>query len=383
MRETPTFAPVRRAHRGLLSACCLLFLSLRGQVAVPAPAAPATIDKVENAGLLFTDNHAGVTGTDAGYSIDLGNKSLWLFGDVFLADPVSPDRKYVGSLSNCALLVPAGRGPKQLSRYRFLTDPRRGIARQVLPNAPDEPGSIRLWPFGGWFDSAAKRVYLFYGKIQVTGNGPLDFRSLGTGLAVSNASAPESIEFARVARSSEHQLWWQEEKRDSTFGNAVIDSAPGEYLYVVGVQTRAGRKYGKIARVLKSRIAQFAGYEYYAGGDTAPRWTGNAIDAADVEGLVDFPTELSIAFNRYLGGYVAVHSVGLSERGRLSLAPNPWGPYKPIGEIGTPHRAFGRGFCYAGKEHPELSEEDGRVIYITYVDSERYWLQLLRVTFKR
>ena len=47
----------------------------------PHLSAPS-VQKVENAGLLFTDNAAGVSGTDAGYSIPLQAQSLWLFGDV-------------------------------------------------------------------------------------------------------------------------------------------------------------------------------------------------------------------------------------------------------------------------------------------------------------
>src|SRR5262245_37586007 len=68
------------------------------------------IEKVENAGLLFTDNPAGVSGTDAGYSLPLGEQTLWLFGDVFLLHPTDPAKPYVGGVSNCALLVPAGHG---------------------------------------------------------------------------------------------------------------------------------------------------------------------------------------------------------------------------------------------------------------------------------
>ena len=38
---------------------------------------------------------------------------------------------------------------------------------------------------------------------------------------------------------------------------------------------------------------------------------------------------------------------------------------------------------YAGKEHPELAREDGRVIYVTYVDSNVYMPHLLEVTLRR
>jgi hypothetical protein len=114
-----------------------------------------------------------------------------------------------------------------------------------------------------------------------------------------------------------------------------------------------------------------------------PTWSRKHEDASDVEGLRDIPSELSVAYNRYLGGYLAIHSIGISDRIRLSLAPKPWGPYRQIAEIGAPHRAFEKAFCYAGKEHPELSEQGGKVVHVTYVDSQRYWLQLLKVTLER
>ena len=72
----------------------------------------------------------------------------------------------------------------------------------------------------------------------------------------------------------------------------------------------------------------------------------------------------------------------ISEKIRLSLSKEIWGPYEPIGEITAPHKAFAKAFCYDGAEHPELAEENGRIIYITYVDSDRYWEQLYKVTLQ-
>lgn len=349
----------------------------------PAQTAPLPqVEKVENAGLLFTDNPAGVSGTDAGYSIPLPNQTLWLFGDVFLLDPTSPAKRFVGAVSNCALLVPAGRGPGSLQRYRFLTDPASGLARQALPNAPSDGKEVRYWPYGGWYSPAERQVYLYYARVRTTGTGPFAFQVDGHGLACADARVPERIQFARRPAPDAGDVWWSGEGERPLFGGAVVSGAPGDYLFVIGVQERDGRKRGKLARVRKDRIGDLRAYEYYAGGDP-PRWSLQVEAAADVEGLSDFPSELSVSYNPYLGGYLAVHSVGLSERVRLTLASAPWGPYRPIGEIGTPHRALSTGFCYAGKEHPELSEDRGRIIYITYVDSDRYWLQLLKVTLHR
>lgn len=348
----------------------------------PANAAGPRLLRVENGGLLFTDNRAGVSGVDGGYSLPLGAQTLWLFGDVFLQHPTAPDRHYVGGVSNCALLVPRGRGMEPLRRYTFLTDPKSGLARPVIPDAAGEGAGTRLWPAGGWYDAAHRRAYLYYSIVRTTGGGgPFDFRVEGMGLACADASRPAALQFTRLKTGRGSALWWPGGGTAPIFGAAVITDAPGDYLYIVGVQERGGRKFGKMARVLKRRIADLDAYEYFAGSMPAPRWSQSLAEAADIEGLTDFPNELSIAYNPYLGGYLAVHSVLISPRARLSLASQPWGPYRPIAEIGTPHLAFADAFCYAGKAHPELAEQKGKILYITYVDSRRYWLSLLKVTF--
>jgi hypothetical protein len=372
--------------RLLLSLFLLLFpkpIAL-GQGQVPPRRSTPGVEHVENGGLLFTDNQAGGSGTDAGYSIPLQTQTLWLFGDVFLLDPASPTKTYVGGVSNCALLVRKGAGAAPLRSYTFLTDPATGTARQVLPLASGEGTTIRYWPYGGWYCPEDRRVYLYYARIRVTGSGAFDFQVEGHGLACADASTPERLQFTRLPAAASKPLWWPGTAGGTLFGCAVVANCPGDLLYVVGVQERAGRKWGRLARVRKSRITDLNAYEYFAGGtDQAPRWSHDIDEAADVPGLNDFPNELSVAYNPYLGGYLAVHSVGISERARLSLAPNPWGPYTPIAEIATPHRAFAHAFCYASKEHPELAEAHGRTIYLTYVDSDRYWLRLLKVTLHR
>ena len=360
----------------------LILLILPLAVFAQGQARPDVV-KVENGGLLFTDNSAGVSGCDAGYSIPLPHQTLWLFGDVFLLDPQSPEKTYVGGVSNCAALTAKGTGAAPLRTYSFLTDAKTGLARQVLPLSADEPQNDRVWPFGGWHSPKEKRVYLYYARVHPTGGGALNFQIAGHGLAYADAAKPDALRFIPIPAAPNQPLWWTGEKGKILFGSAVIADESDEYLYVVGVQEREGVKRGKLARVPKNRITDFAAYTYYAGSNAAPQWSATLEAAADITGLNDFPNELSIAYNAYLGGYLAVHSIGISDKLRLSLAPHSWGPYTQIAEIPAPHRAFSKAFCYAGKEHPELAEERGRVVYITYVDSERYWLRLLRVTLEK
>lgn len=346
-------------------------------------AAPA-VSAVENGGLLFTDNQAGISGVDAGFSIPVGRTTLWLFGDVFLLDPVRPSKPYVGGVSNCGLIVPSGKGTAPLRRYTVLTDPGTGLARQLVPDLPGESDKTRLWPMSGWYDAASKRLYVYYADVKITGPDTYDFRSDGNGLAAADASSPQALRFERLKWNGS-TVWWPNEGGVPQLGTSVVADGPGvgDRLYIYGHVQRDGRTLGALARVPRSRIADLSAYEYFSGVDGKPLWSSEPAKAAPVEGLCDFPSELSVSWNPYLGGWLAVHNLVLEDRIRLSLAPHPWGPFREMAVIGAPRQALRKDPCYAGKEHPELAEAGGRIIYITYVDSSRYWLQLLKVTLQR
>ncbi|HEY3415190.1 MAG TPA: DUF4185 domain-containing protein [Armatimonadota bacterium] len=348
-------------------------------LAASAHAAPSVV-AVENGGLLFTDNPAGVSGTDAGFSSPIGDKTLWIFGDVFLLDPSKPEKPYVGNVSNCGLLVPTGKGTAPLKRYGFLTNPQTGLARQLIPLANREKDDTRLWPGGSWYDAATKRLYLYYSGISILGDGVYNFRCNGWGLCVADTSKPEAIRFDRLHPKGREWMW-PNAPGATVYGNATLDG--GDWLYVYGAHDDRPGSSARLARVRKTDVTDPEAYEYFSGSPDKPSWSRKQEDAADVQGLRDFPSELSVAYNRYLGGYLAVHNVILDDRIRLSLAPHPWGPFTKIADIGAPRQALQKNPCYAGKEHPELAEDGGRIVYITYVDQQRYWLQLLKVTLKR
>lgn len=349
-----------------------------GQQTTPALAG---VVRVENAGLLFTDNTAGVNGTDAGYSVPLDSQTLWLFGDVFLQNPTSAHKPFAGGVSNCGLLASRGKGPAALKRYEFLTDPDSGMARQLIPRLPDEDDKVRLWPFGGWYSALERRVYLYYARVRVTGGGPLDFRAEGYGLAAADARNPKNLAFKRLRNAEGSVIWWPAGAGRPVFGSAVL--ARGDKLYVFGYQDRGFRKFGKLARVRQESVSNSRAYEFFSGTPESPAWSADPGLASDIQGLTDFPTELSVSYNMFLGGFLGAHSQNLGEKARLSLASSPWGPYRVIGDIDTRHQPFAKAFCYAGKEHPEMAEEHGRIVYLTYVDSSRYWLRLLKVTLSK
>jgi hypothetical protein len=299
-------------------------------------------------------------------------------------DPTSPAKRYIGGVSNCGLLTSAGSGARPLRKYRFLTEPSKRAARQLIPLEAGEGNETRLWPFGGWFDPSRNKAYLYYGIVKTTRTGdPFGFKMIGTGLAEADPTRLEIEGFRRLRTGSGGSVWFKSEEEPTFGASAFTDPRDRANLYVIGVSERSGRKFGRLARVPVSRITDPSAYLYFSGSPDAPAWSTSSKHGTDIEGLADFPSEFSISYSKYAGGYLAVHSVGIGEKIRLSVAPQPWGPYRQVGEIGAPHRAFAKAFCYAGKEHPELREDGGRIIYVTYVDSERYWLQLLKVTLAK
>jgi hypothetical protein len=298
--------------------------------------------------------------------------------------PANPAKNWVGSVSNTALVTAAGHGRAPLAHYRFMQDPKTGVARPVIPNLPGEDGKIRLWPFGSWFDAATHTAYLYYGRIKLGGSGgPLDFKLEGFGLARANTSHPDALTFTRLPNAHGDLIWWRNGEGPQV-GAAVITRPGDPYLYLICDQMTSDKHYGSLARVRRTEITSSTAYEYLSGSSPAPRWSANPAESVHLDGLSDFPSELTVSYNAYLGGYLAVFSEGIfSQKVALKLAPEPWGPYRLIGEIGTPHQAFSNAFCYAGKEHPELSEDGGKTIYVTFVDNLRYWLQLLKVTLEK
>ncbi|MCB1690096.1 MAG: hypothetical protein KDI33_16490, partial [Halioglobus sp.] len=72
-------------------------------------------------------------------------------------------------------------------------------------------------------------------------------------------------------------------------------------------------------------------------------------------------------FNAYLNRFVAIYSENLGSTAMLRTAPHPEGPWSEpieIFSIDAPHNL--NGWVYDFLAHPEYSQDDGKVIYITY-----------------
>ncbi len=90
---------------------------------------------------------------------------------------------------------------------------------------------------------------------------------------------------------------------------------------------------------------------------------------------------MSAAYNPYLKRHVAVHTLLRENKIVLRTAPQRTGPWSAPQVVYRPKKVNDKALIYAGKEHPELARENGRIIYITYVSSAKYAPELIEVMF--
>lgn len=204
---------------------------------------------------------------------------------------------------------------------------------------------------------------------------PVNFDIVGSGLAVGDT---RSFECLRVKRGGSSILWGA---GDPHFVTAFLHDASAGWVYAYGARHDGmGGQDCFIARVRPGHAGDPDAYEYLVG--PAPLWSRDRTGAIPV--FSGMPNELSVSYNRYLGSYLAVHSYLLSGDIVARTAPAPWGPWsdpvrlwqvRPERRQPLPYPPL----VYAGKEHPELSRENGRILYVTYVEFEEYFPHLLEV----
>ncbi|GAB4318122.1 MAG: hypothetical protein Kow0059_11410 [Candidatus Sumerlaeia bacterium] len=374
------------------------------------------VKSARDLGLQFTDNPHRMVGQDGAYSIPLGQgEALWFFGDTLIGARTPgeslwfPGGRRLGPgdmsghglierlLTNSACIVNARTGRGGLRPYQYILD-GRGSLHQLVPRlAGEHPDEVRVWCFHGLAQGEA--VWLFYQTVRMLADGPMpvNFEIIGSGLA---AGRRGDWTFRRLAAPGaggpDGTIWWP--ANQPQFGAAVLPSAGDGFLYVFGVLKDAGGvQRCHVARVPSDRIEDRAAYEYLAepaperqgaahegsGTKGGPAWTGDPRRSVPI--MSGMPNELSVSWNPRLGRYLAVHSLDLTGRIVGRTAPHPWGPWSepvvlwtvvpPRLDYEVPYPPL----IYAGKEHPELAEEDGRVIYVTYVEFEEYFPHLVEV----
>ncbi|PIP11707.1 MAG: hypothetical protein COX49_09645, partial [bacterium (Candidatus Stahlbacteria) CG23_combo_of_CG06-09_8_20_14_all_40_9] len=323
--------------------------------------------QVTDLGLIFNKTR-NIDGFDGAYSISVGNNILWLFGDTLVRDNEM--------ICNSAIFTNFFDPDKGLERVKVKVS-QDGYPVPIIEPTPEEKKTkCRIWPLHGI--TLNEMVYIYYVLIKVTPGDEFPYRSssfnfveVGSGLAKYD---PIPDKMNRLLKE-ETLLWWSRD--EGNFGSAVIDN--GNYIYIFGTHhnDQLGKNCVRLLRLKKDDIEDRFKYRYLK--SFKPEWTEDVNEAIDVTD--DVPCEMSISYNRYLKKYLIVHSLVSRDSIVLKVSDNLWGPYEDFCTIPV-KRVSPNTFRYAGKEHKELAKENGRIIYITYVESEIYWPHLLRVRFR-
>jgi len=341
---------------------------------------PPKIKNTKGLGPLFTKNRVKMIGQDGAFSITLPDqKSLWIFGDTFLGTIDESGRRNIEDMpNNTGLICKSKNAPQAFDEFDYLTD-KLGKLRQLVPLQKEENSeAYRIWAMDGTF--IQNKLYLFFIRVKIIPElfWPFKFKVVGSGLAV--ADYPELI-FKRLNQKN-NGLFWSES--EPCFGVSVLPSSFDPYVYIYGSQQKDKIQYCYLARVKKDSIGKIGEYEYLSSLD--PKWSKESKDLVPI--FTDMPTEISVSFNNYLNCFLAVHSLDTTGKivGRTSLTP--WGPwsdpyllFQPKIPLRNP-LVYKGPLVYAGKEHSEYSKQDGRIIYITFVEFEEYFPHLVEVEFE-
>jgi hypothetical protein len=225
--------------------------------------------------------------------------------------------------------------------------------------APDD--RIALWP-SSVISINDQTALVFYLKLKVQ-PGFLNYEFIGTGIA-------EVTRDGTAAVRDDALLFTVPEP---TFDHANLI---GSDVYVYGRLNAFGYA---VARVPLAHIRERDAYRFWDGTD----WVADVSESALV--MRDIPGAVSVSYNEYLQTYIAVHSAVLSNTVVMRTADQPQGPWSEPVELFTgliPDDSIN----YAGREHPELAQDNGRQIVVSYYHPQGMFygeLHLVDVVFDR
>jgi hypothetical protein len=366
---------------------------------------PIIVAGARDIGLMFADNPHRMVGQDGAFSIVLSpGRTLWFFGDTLIGrrppagqslwtidgQPVGPaDMTGRGTfermINNTGLVLNHNSGAEALDDFRYITsdddddddddDDRQLRALIPLEGDDEHPDRDRIWCQHGI--ALGEKIVLSFIKVKMLDDGPLpvNFEIVGSGLAV--GSSRDWI-FRRVAREGSSILW---PAKQPHFATAFLAPEEDDFIYCYGTVKQSGTQNCYLARVPASEIDRPERWEYLMNREGA--WSPRIAEAVVL--FSGMPSELSVSWNTHLGAYLAVHSLDLTGKIVGRTAPKPWGPWSPpvtLWMVKKPHPFPYMQLIYAGKEHPELSGDGGRRIYLTYIEFEEYFPHLVEVTLR-
>jgi uncharacterized protein DUF4185 len=288
-----------------------------------------------------------VTFRDGGATTLVGGKILWFFGDTFLSSPLPKSGN--SYRTNTAALAPR-------SDPRATSEPTdNGLPRQAIRFSPGElpdtkKNRIALWPGSLVRDVDGSALAFINRRRVVEGDIYGQYRGIRTARFPAGSTEAKKPD-ARLLFSA----------NEPEFSNAALLDG-WVYLYGKLKNPKDPKLNYGVARARHALARQRDKYRFWDGRN----WVADVGATAGILG--DIPGEMTVSKNRYLQRYFAVHSLPFDKRNRVVFrtARSPQGPWSGPIELFTGQQPPEGQHNYAGREHPELSPADGRLIYVSY-----------------
>lgn len=324
------------------------------------PRAPLSV--VRSADLGPMKESPVILGRDGATSGAVGGKIVWLYGDTLfdtgqglsMVSNTWAWTKDRDATNGIDLSFPESRG-RPMPLLVESDSEREFDAAHAASNCREEPCGARwaLWPQALVADLDRKRALVFYEKVYAE-QGLFRFWGVGESVAVWNdLDEPPDRRIDPITGKPPYLFT----ESDVPFGNARI--LESDLLYAYGCQSKGWTKQCQVARVPLGDALDPRVWTYYGG---KIGWTSEASSAVPVIEANDI---MSVAYNRYLGAYLAVYSPPMTNHVMVRTAPRPEGPWsEAVTAFVTraPHALW----VYDAQAHPDYEEDEGRVQYVTY-----------------
>ncbi len=321
----------------------------------------------------------GWLGGDGVYSVPLSDTdSLWLFGDSFVGDPDTQNRKDAALVSNSIALSRCTGGAWSIT-YHW---EQRGPAHRAFFDPQDAdaqsgqaPGAVRYWPLEGLLRDGILTLFMMRVETVEAGN-PFGFAITGTDLIrIGNPTAPPHAWDMRI-----HPVG----RRAALTGSGLVTG--GDHLILATSLEKAGSHPVILTRLPFDRLDDpGTALETLTGPKV---WT-RGLDLEKGRKVVDqASSELSLHRLPDDRRLLMVHMdpEPFSSRIVHRTAPaveGPWSPMRPLFTIPDARtRGTGTVFCYAGKAHGQFdrTDGDGPSVLLTYACNSTDFTQLLENT---
>lgn len=307
-----------------------------------------------------------VINRDGGFTVLVGGKMLWTFGDTFFntrAEDGSAFRSNTAALAEpdmpLLLTEPVDSNGTPFPALAFTA------AEQAFN---DSTGSatdrIALW-IGGLVPENDSTALAFYAKWHV--RGALDYDFLGVGTAHFPVGSTTGMRDNGLLFSENEPVFVKAFLHEGMV--YLYGGVPGDGL--------AQRQY--LARAPLDSATQRAAYRFWNGAD----WDVDVDNRVSV--FSGASSGVTVSYNAFLQAFTVVYSPPFSSRVLMRTAPRPEGPWSDPFELFTGMPPVpGNSFNRQGIQHPELAKNDGRTIFVSYfrpADSLRGEIRMVEVTF--